>query len=96
MQVPRIDKVLGICAYATKNKGLIGSIKDSVDDFIVEEILVDGSIAKIGKKPQISVLSSSTKRNGYLLCVLIKRNWDTFSAIKNIARELKINENGNR
>lgn len=93
MRVPRIDKVLGICAYATKNKGLSGSIKNSIDDFIVEEILVDGSIAKIDEKPNISVLSSSSKRKGYLLCVLIKRDWDTFLAIKYVCRELEIDEN---
>ena len=93
MQVPRIDKVLGICNYATKNKGLSGSIKNSIDDFIVEEVLVDGSIAKIDKRPNFSVLSSSLKINKYLLCVLIKRNRDTLLGIRYISSELKIDEN---
>lgn len=92
MQVPRIDNVLGICAYATKNRGISGSIKSSVDDFIVEEVLVDGSIAKIDQKPSFSVLCSSSKKQRYLLCVLVKRDWDMFLAIKNIARQLGINE----
>ena len=92
MQVPRIDKVLGISAYATKNRGIGGSIKNSVNDFIVEEILVDGSTAKINEKPKHSVLSASSKKQRYLLCVLVKRNWDTFLAIKSISRKLEINE----
>ncbi len=92
MQVPRIDKVLGISTYATKNRGTGGSIKDSVNDFIVEEVLVDGSIAKINKKPKLSVLSASSKRQRYLLCVLVKRNWDMFLAIKTISRQFGIDE----
>ena len=93
MNIPSIDKVLGISIYATKTKGLGGVIKRKVNDFIVEEVLVDGSIAKIDKKPNRSVLSSSNKDQKYLLCVLIKKDWDTFSAIRNISKKLGINEN---
>ena len=93
MKVPRIEKILGISIYATKSKGLGGFIKRSVNDFIVEEVLVDGSIANINKKPKIPVLSSSLKNQKYLLCVLIKRDWDTFLAIKNISKKLEIDEN---
>ena len=92
MQTPRIDKVLGISTYATKNRGIGGSIKNLINDFIVEEVLVDGSTAKINKKPNASVLSTSSKRQRYLLCVLIKRNWDMFLAIKTISRQLDIAE----
>jgi tRNA(Glu) U13 pseudouridine synthase TruD len=63
--IPRIDYALGISIYATKTKGLGGIIKKKVEDFIVEEVLVDGSVAKINKKPNRSVLSSSIKRQKY-------------------------------
>lgn len=92
MPVPRIDTVLGINTYATKNSGIGGSIKNSIDDFIVQEILVDGSTAKINQKPNLSVLSASLKRKKYLLCVLVKRNWDMFLAIKTVSRRLDIDE----
>jgi tRNA pseudouridine13 synthase len=92
LQVPRIDNVLGIRTYATKNKGINGTIKSSANDFIVEEVLVDGSTAKINEKPNLPVLSASSKRQRFLLCVLVKRNWDMFSAIKHISRQLGINE----
>jgi tRNA pseudouridine13 synthase len=92
LQVPRIDNILGISTYTTKNKGINGTIKSSVNDFIVEEVLVDGSTAKINKKPYLPVLSASSKRQRFLLCVLVKRNWDMFSAIKQISKQLGINE----
>lgn len=93
LNIPRIDKDLGISIYVTKTHGLGGIIKKKVDDFIVEEVLVDGSIANINEKPNSSVLSSSTKEEKYLLCVLIKKDWDTFSVFRNISKKLGINEN---
>ena len=92
MQVPRIESDLGISIYASKTKGIGGGIKRSIDDFIVEETLVDGSTAQTGKKSSNKVLSASLKKQRYLLCKLIKRNWDMFIAIKTVARELGLNE----
>ena len=34
-------------AYATKTEGVGGRIKESVDDFVVEEVLVDGTKASV-------------------------------------------------
>jgi tRNA pseudouridine13 synthase len=90
--VPRIDKLLGIDVYATETTGVGGVIRESVDDFVVEEVLVDGSKAKIEKSAESRVLGASTSRQRYLLCVLVKRNWDTFIAIKNIAKQLGISQ----
>ena len=47
MSVPEIDKLLGIEAYATKTIGVGGAIREGVDDFVVEEVLVDGSKANV-------------------------------------------------
>ena len=88
LQVPRIDNYLGINTYATNAKGIGGTIKNFVDDFIVEEVLVDGSNAKISQRPSNQVLSASQKKQGFLLCAFTKRNWDFFSALKNISRKL--------
>jgi len=93
LPVPRIDKLLGIEVYATETPGISGVIRQSVDDFAVEEVLVDGSRARIEKAGESQVLGASPYRRRYLLCVLVKRNWDTFIAIKNIAKQLGISQN---
>jgi len=90
--IPRIDKLLGIDVYATETAGIGGVIRESVDDFVVEEVLVDGSKAEIEKVAEHEVLGASPSRQRFLLCVLVKRNWDTFIAIKNIARQLGVSQ----
>jgi tRNA pseudouridine13 synthase len=88
--VPKVDKLIGIELFATKSSGISGVIRQSVEDFIVEEVLVDGSKAEINKSNTHQVLGSSPIRNRYLMCVLFKRNWDSFQAIKMIARQLGV------
>jgi tRNA pseudouridine13 synthase len=90
LNVPAIDELLGIRSYATKALGVGGVIKQSVDDFVVEEVLVDGSVAKTGAS-EAQVLGATSSKQPYLLCVLVKRNWDALIAIKTIAEHLGIN-----
>ena len=92
MSIPRIDQLLGIEVYATKTTGIGGLIRESVEDFVVEEVLVDGSKAEIEKSVARQVLGASTCRQRYLLCVLVKRNWDTFVALRNIAKQLGLSQ----
>jgi tRNA pseudouridine13 synthase len=92
LQVPEIEKLLGIDVYASKNEGIGGVIRESVDDFLVEEVLVDGSKATVNGVVLNRVLSSSLQKQRFLLCVLVKRNWDTFIAVKNIAKSLGIDQ----
>jgi len=92
LSVPKIDKALGIEVYATETLGTGGVIRSSVDDFAVEEVLVDGSRAKIEKTVENHALRATLAKQGFLLCVLVKRNWDTFIAIKNVARQLGISQ----
>ena len=88
MSVPLLEKELGIEVYASKTLGIGGKIRQFPEDFIVEETLVDGSEAKVipTNIPQI------VGRGRYLVCVLVKRNWDTLRAVRNIAKQLSINE----
>jgi tRNA pseudouridine13 synthase len=82
---------MGIDAYLTSTEGFCGAIRGAVEDFVVEETLVDGSTATIEETATAKpALGASTERRTFLLCVLVKRNWDTFIALKNVARELKI------
>ena len=92
MPIPEIDKLLGIEVYLTKNKGVGGAIRESVDDFVVEEVLVDGSKANVNEGVLKKVLGSTVQKQRFLLCVLVKRNWDTFIAVKNIAKSLGIDQ----
>jgi len=89
MFVSKLDKSIGIETYATKSLGIGGAIKQNIEDFVVKEVLVDGSVAEtntINHKP----LGASPLKNNYLLCILTKKNWDTFLAIKTIAKQLNI------
>lgn len=93
MRVPELEKSLGIEAYVTGSQGIGGVIRQRVEDFAVEEVLVDGSKAEISPLGNIvrqGVLGSSGARNRFLLCVLVKRNWDTLSAVKTVADQLGI------
>jgi tRNA pseudouridine13 synthase len=76
--------------YATRSSGIGGVIRQSVEDFVVEEVLVDGSKAGINQAHKHKVLGSSSVRNRYLMCVLVKRDWDNLQAIKMISRQLGI------
>ncbi|MGA2680483.1 MAG: tRNA pseudouridine(13) synthase TruD [Candidatus Bathyarchaeia archaeon] len=92
MSVPVLDEQLGIEVYLTKSLGIGGAIRKNVEDFRVEELLVDGSKAKTDGTVPNRVLSSTLQRQRFLLCTLVKRNWDTFIAVKNIAKCLGIDQ----
>ena len=92
MNVPALDKELGINVYATDVAGIGGAIRNSPEDFKVEEVLVDNSVAYIDGFNERPALGASSGQLPYLLCVLVKRNWDTFLAIKNIAKQLGIDQ----
>ncbi|HEX9861793.1 MAG TPA: tRNA pseudouridine(13) synthase TruD [Candidatus Bathyarchaeia archaeon] len=92
MSVPKIDKALNIKVYVTETLGTGGAIRSTVDDFVVEEVLVDGSQAKIEKTSESHALRATLSKQDFLLCILVKRNWDTFIAIKNIAWQLGISQ----
>lgn len=92
MQVPQLDRQLGIEVYLTKTPGVGGVIREEIEDFVVEEVLVDGSRAQVSGLVPVRVLGSTVQRQRFLLCILIKRNWDTFIAVKNVARQLGIEQ----
>ncbi len=92
MPIPEVDKLLGMDAYATKTEGIGGRIKESVEDFIVEEMLVDGSKASVTGEVPARVIGSSATKQHFLLCLMVKRNWDTFIATKNVAGFLGIDQ----
>ena len=89
MQVPELEKTIGIEVYATHSQGIGGNIREALDDFVVEEVLVDSSKASADEKSIAHrALGASSTKSPYLLCILVKRNWDTLIAVRNVAREL--------
>ncbi|MEM2995081.1 MAG: tRNA pseudouridine(13) synthase TruD [Candidatus Bathyarchaeia archaeon] len=92
MFVSRLEKLIGLDVYATKSLGIGGVIRQFADDFVVEEILVDGSKAEINPvETECRVLRSASVENRFLLCVLVKRNWDIFLALRAVAERLGLN-----
>ena len=81
---------MGIEVHATRSLGIGGAIRRFVEDFVVEEVLVNGSKAQVYPVKDYGEIED-VKKERYLLCVLIKRNWDTFRAIREIANQLNIN-----
>ncbi|MGD8565183.1 MAG: tRNA pseudouridine(13) synthase TruD [Candidatus Bathyarchaeota archaeon] len=91
MLVPNLEHQIGVKTYLTDIPGVGGNIRRHFQDFIVEETLVDGSQAQVTKPFNQSsgrVLGSSSTKDRYLLCVLVKENWDTISAIQVMANRL--------
>lgn len=85
MNVPKLEKTVGIEVYAFKSLGTGGRIRQFPEDFVVEEVLKDGSRAEVEQaKRTVQV----TGKGRYLACVLVKRNWDTILAVEAVARQL--------
>jgi tRNA pseudouridine13 synthase len=88
VRVPAIERELGIEIFWSKSRGVGGTIKTVSDDFVVEEMLVDGSRADLEPtKP-----SEITGEGRYLICQLIKRDRDTLLSVRGIAKQLGISE----
>lgn len=88
MNVPKLERELGIEVYATKSSGIGGRIRQFPEDFVVEEILLDGSRATVEPKD----ISRPNGRGRYLVCLLVKRNWDTLLAVRTIDQQLGMDQ----
>jgi tRNA pseudouridine13 synthase len=75
---------MGIEVYASKSPSIGGKIRNSPEDFVVQEILLDGSKAQI--KPEKTEILQG--RGRHLVCVLVKRRWDTLLAVKAVTKQL--------
>jgi len=89
LQVPPLEKELGIETYVTQSQGVEGRIRQLLDDFVVEELLVDGSLAEVSVPVDVWEPAGMGR---YLICVLVKRRWDTFMAVREVAKRLSISQ----
>jgi len=87
LKVPALEKELGMEIYATQSVGIGGRIRQLIEDFVVEELLVDGSKAEVSR----AEAWNPEGRGRYLICILVKRDWDTLLAIRKIAGRLGMN-----
>lgn len=88
-----MEKSIGIEVYATSTLGIGGMIRQFPEDFMVEEVLANGSRAEIHPStimPQVRETPPPPFMQQYLLCVLVKRNWDNFQAVRAVAQQLGI------
>ena len=76
MEVPEIEKNIGISLYCTDTKGLGGKLRQEVEDFIVKEI-TNREEGQEGK---------------YLILELKKHNWDTHHLTRTLAKILQISQ----
>lgn len=87
LRVPELEEDLGIETYASTSRGIGGRIRSCPEDFVVEEILADGSRASV--KPSLgAALPIGLGR--YLVCKLIKKGWDTLVVVREIADQIGV------
>jgi tRNA pseudouridine13 synthase len=86
-KVLELETDFGIEMYASQGPGIGGKIRVFPEDFVVEEMLVDGSKASVNPL-DMKALSSGHGR--YVVCVLIKKSWDTFAAVRAIAKKVDV------
>ncbi len=73
--------------YLSKTKGIGGNIKNTPEDFIVEEIMEDGTLLEKDKK--ITREQGSEGGGEFTHFILQKTNWNTFDALREIGKRLK-------
>jgi len=76
MQVPEIEKQIGVNLYSTDTDGLGGQLRQEVEDFVVKEI-TNREEGQEGK---------------YLILELVKRDWDTHHLTRTLAKILQISQ----
>lgn len=74
IEVPELEKQIGIETYLTQNQGIGGVIRQQIEDFQVEE-LTNRAEGTDGK---------------YLIAELSKQDWDTHHLITELSRRLQI------
>ena len=89
MQVPQLEHDLGMEVYSTQSEGIEGKTRFLLEDFVVEELLVNGALAQVDP-PTEEWKPSGEGQN--LICVMVKQRWDTFLAVREVAKHLHISQ----
>jgi len=87
IQPSPLEIKLGIEVYASSTRGIGGRIRSELEDFVVEEVLLDGSKASIQLRRNTYQISG---RGRYLICILIKKGRDTLVTVEKIAKQIGV------
>jgi tRNA pseudouridine13 synthase len=90
VNISDLEKSIGLEFYFTKSLGIGGKIRVFFKDFIVEEVMLNHKKASINTTMESAIHSGYGR---YLISILIKKGWDTFSAIREISRKLNVDKN---
>ncbi len=71
-------------SFLSTAPGIGGRLKDSPEDFVVEEIGLDGTVFGLGSR-----VSRPDEPGRFVHFVLEKRNWTTMFAVKELAKKLR-------
>ena len=70
-------------AYVSKEPGIGGTIKNRLEDFLVEEVMQDGAVLKLNKK-----VSKPSQPGDFTHFVLQKKGWNTVQALHELGVRL--------
>ncbi len=76
-----------ITAYLSKTEGIKGSIKNLPEDFIVEEIGVDGTVFGVD-----GLKEYPDEEGEFVHFILQKKNWSTAGALREISKRLGVGQ----
>ncbi len=79
--------MLSELSYLSKSPGTGGSLKNAPDDFVVEEILEDGTVLELDRP-----FSRGDEPGRFVHFALQKRGWSTSSALLEIAKRLGMSQ----
>lgn len=70
-------------AHLSKTPGIGGRLKESAEDFVVEEIMPDGTVLELNKE-----ISRPKASGDFTHFILQKKNWNTTQALREVGRIL--------
>lgn len=71
--------------YVSRARGIGGGISGEPEDFLVEEIMRDGTVFEVDEQIQ-----RESESGDFVHFVLQKKNWNTLQALKEIAKALRV------
>ncbi|MHA2427651.1 MAG: tRNA pseudouridine(13) synthase TruD, partial [Candidatus Hermodarchaeia archaeon] len=86
MHAQEYDALIGMRVFTTSSQGIGGRLRKSPEDFIVQEIGLDGSIAPLDASDE-EFVDKSGKFSAFFL---VKRNLDTIQAIRRLSKALGV------
>ncbi|MGC8670046.1 MAG: tRNA pseudouridine(13) synthase TruD [Candidatus Micrarchaeia archaeon] len=73
----------------TSSKKIAGTIKNSPEDFVVQEIALNGSVIEANKVYTSSMLGMDNPDGKFAVFVLQKKDWNTIQALRAIAKKFR-------